>query len=130
MALSAGDKLGPYEILAPIGAVCWRLSFVRSTTIACLAILAAMPATAQTNSKPWTGVLRDDHRRPIAVASVRVESGGHRATAVTASDGSFSFGALAPAAYTVSVEYQGTTATFPQPVQLPRDASAVLELSA
>ena len=103
---------------------------IRSTTIACLAILASLPASAQTNGKPWSGVLRDDHRRPIAGASVRVESGGHRATVVTASDGSFSFAALAPAAYTVSVEYQGTTATFPQPVQLPRDASAVLELSA
>ena len=98
--------------------------------IASLAILASLPATAQTTGKPWSGVLRDDHRRPIAGASVRVESGGHRATVLTTSDGSFSFAALAPAAYTVSVEYQGTTATCPQPVQLPRDASAVLELSA
>jgi hypothetical protein len=103
---------------------------IRSTTIACLAVLASAPAAAQLNGKPWSGVLRDDHRRPLAGASVRVESRGHRATVVTASDGSFSLAALAPAAYTVSVEYQGTTATCPQPVQLPRDASAVLELSA
>ena len=73
--------------------------------------------------------MRDDHRRPIAGASVRIESGGHRATVVTAGDGSFSFAALAPTAYMVSVEYQGTTATCPQSVQLPREASAVLELS-
>ena len=122
-----GYGLRPFRLTTWI---CWSVTPIRSTTIACLAILASLPATAQPNGKPWSGVLRDDHRRPIAGASVRVESGGHQATVVTASDGSFSFAALAPAAYTVSVEYQGTTATFPQPVQLPRDASAVLELSA
>jgi hypothetical protein len=106
------------------------LTPVRSTTIACLAILASLPATAQTNGKPWSGVLRDDHRRPIAGASVRVESVGHVENITTGNDGSFSFAALAAAAYTVTVEYQGVTAVCAQPVQLPRDANAVLDLSA
>ncbi|MGO4885294.1 MAG: TonB-dependent receptor domain-containing protein [Bryobacteraceae bacterium] len=106
------------------------MAFLNSSAIACIAFLACAPAAAQSNGKPWTGVLRDDHRRPIAGAVVRVESGGAHATAITASDGAFTFAALVPAAYSVSVEYHGLTAACPQPVALPRDSGAVLELSA
>ena len=102
----------------------------RPSAIACLAILGCLPVAAQTKTNSWAGILRDDHRRPIAGATVRVESAAHRETAVTANDGSFSFPSLVPAEYKVSVEYQGTAATRPQPLQLPREASAVLEFSA
>ena len=61
---------------------------------------------------------------------VRVESGGHRDTATTAKDGSFTFAVLAPAEYSIAVEYQGVTATCAQAVQLPRETGAILELSA
>jgi hypothetical protein len=98
--------------------------------VAVVVVWFALGLNAQQAQGPWSGILRDDQRKPIAGASVRVEGGGHRETAVTGSDGSFSFPALAHAAYTVSVEFQGKTAASPQPVQLPRDVSAVLELSA
>jgi hypothetical protein len=98
---------------------------------AAIAILsgAIIPA-AQPDAKPWSGILRDDRRQPIEGATVRLESGGHHETATTAQDGSFAFAALAPASYSIAVAYQGVTATCPQPVQLPRDSAAVLELSA
>jgi len=78
----------------------------------------------------WPGSLRDSRQQPLAGATVRVESGAHRQSATTAADGTFSFPALDPGAYTVSVEYKGATATCAQPIQLPRDASTVFELSA
>ncbi|MGA3075962.1 MAG: carboxypeptidase-like regulatory domain-containing protein, partial [Bryobacteraceae bacterium] len=86
---------------------------------AAIAILsgAIIPA-AQPDAKPWSGILRDDRRQPIAGATVRLESGGHHETATTAQDGSFAFAALAPASYSIAVAYQGVTAACPQPVQL------------
>ncbi len=50
-------------------------------------------------------------------------------TATTGKDGTFTFPALTPAEYNVSVEYRGVTATMALPVQLPRDTGTVLELS-
>jgi len=98
---------------------------------AAIAILSrAIIPGAQPDAKPWSGILRDDRRQPIAGATVRLESGGHHETATTAQDGSFAFAALAPASYSIAVAYQGVTAACPQPVQLPRDSAAVLELSA
>src|ERR1022692_1921178 len=99
--------------------------------IAGLAILScALAPAAPPEAKPWTGILRDDHRQPIAGAVVRLQSGGRHETATTAKDGTFAFAALAPAEYFLAVEYQGVTATCPHPVQLPRDSGATLELSA
>jgi hypothetical protein len=100
------------------------------TAIAGIVLLAGASATAQSELKPWTGLLRDDHRQPISGAVVRLESGGRRETATTAKDGTFTFAALAPGEYTVAVEYQGVAAVSPQKVQLPRDSGAILELSA
>jgi hypothetical protein len=98
--------------------------------IAGLAILLCASASAQTAGRSWSGILRDDHRQPIAGAIVRLTSGSHRETAPTAKDGSFTFPAIPLADYILSVEYQGVTTTCPQPVQLPRDSGAVLELTA
>jgi hypothetical protein len=95
-----------------------------------IALLSCALAAAQPDAKPWTGILRDDHRQPIAGAVVRLESGGRHETATTAQDGTFAFAALPPAEYSIAVEYHGLTAACPQPVQLPRNSAAVLELSA
>jgi len=93
--------------------------------VACASAPAAPP-----DAKPQTGILRDDRRQPIAGAVVRLESAGRRETAITAKDGAFTFAALTPAEYSIAVEYHGVTAACPQPVHLPRDSAAVLELSA
>src|ERR1039458_8629207 len=74
--------------------------------IAGLAILScALAPAAPPEAKPWTGILRDDHRQPIAGAVVRLQSGGRHETATTAKDGTFAFAALAPAEYFLAVEY-------------------------
>src|ERR1035441_4362334 len=99
--------------------------------IAGLAILScALAPAAPPEAKPWTGILRDDHRQPIAGAVVRLQSGGRHETATTAKDGTFAFAALAPAEYFLAVEYQGVTATCPHPVQLPRHSGATRDLPA
>jgi hypothetical protein len=93
-------------------------------------LTCALSQAAQPDSRPWNGILRDDRRQPIAGATVRLESATRRESAVTATDGAFSFAALPPAQYTIAVAYRGVTAACQQPVQLPRAAPAVLELSA
>ena len=102
-----------------------QLAGIAGIGLLCVALAAAPP-----EGKPWTGLLRDGHRQPIAGAVVRLESSGHRDTATTTKDGSFAFAALAPAEYSIAVEYQGVTASCPQRVQLPRESAAVLELAA
>ena len=57
-------------------------------------------------------------------------SASHRETATTAKDGTFTFASLPSAEYSIAVAYHGLTVACPQPVQLPRDSAAVLELSA
>ncbi|MGA2579641.1 MAG: carboxypeptidase-like regulatory domain-containing protein, partial [Bryobacteraceae bacterium] len=98
--------------------------------IVAVALLASASPAAPPDAKPWTGVLRDGQRQPIAGATVRLLSANLDETTTTAKDGAFTFAALPPAEYSIAVEYHGITATCPQPVQLPRDTAAVLELSA
>ena len=95
-----------------------------------LAAVAVIFSGAIAAAQPFAGILRDARHQPIAGAVVRLESSGHQQTATTASDGSFLFAALPPAAYSVAVEYQSITATLPQPVQLPRKPGLALELAA
>jgi hypothetical protein len=98
--------------------------------IAVFALLSSVFRAAVPDAKPWSGILRDDHRQPIVGAVVRLRSTGHTEATTTADDGAFTFAALPPAEYSIVVEYHGVTATSPQPVQLPRDAETILELSA
>ena len=98
--------------------------------IAVFALLSSVFRAAVPDAKPWSGILRDDHRQPIVGAVVRLRSTGHTEATTTADDGAFTFAALPPAEYSIVVEYHGVTATSPQPMQLPRDAETILELSA
>lgn len=99
--------------------------------MAAIAVLACTQAlTQQPAGKPWHGVLRDSHRAPAAGAVVRLESGAVREAATTAKNGEFAFAAVAPGQYSITVEYRGIQATSAQPVKLPRDAAALLEISA
>lgn len=99
--------------------------------MAVIAIAASTFAAAQQHdTKAWSGVLVDAHRAPIAGAVVRLQSGARQEAATTAKDGAFGFETLPPGEYSVAVEHQGVTASYPRPLQLPRDTSAVFELSA
>jgi hypothetical protein len=98
--------------------------------IGAIVLLFCAAAAAAPETHPFTGILRDDRRQPIAGATMRLESANHRETAITAKDGAFTFAAPPPAEYSVSIVYQGVIAAYPQPVQLPRDSPAIFELSA
>jgi hypothetical protein len=106
------------------------LSRPLAAAVAIALLICTVAPAAPPDAKPWTGLLRDDHRQPIAGAVVRLESATGHKTATTAKDGTFAFSALTPADYSIAVEYQGVTTAYPQPVQMPRDTAAILELSA
>ncbi len=97
--------------------------------VAIVAIAFAGSAAQQPVARPWTGIVRDSHHRPVAGAILRLESAGHQLTATTAEDGAFTFPSLAPADYTLAVEFPGVKAALPRPVSLPREAAAILDVS-
>ena len=81
------------------------------------------------DAKSWTGILRDAGGNAIAGASVELQANQAALTEKTGSDGRFTFAAVSPGEYTVSVEYQGKTATAPNKIQLP-GAETALQLTA
>ncbi len=62
----------------------------------------------------------------MAGASVRLQSDSILETARTAADGRFTFPALIPGAYSISVEYRGRTATYIPKIELPSASSDVV----
>ena len=92
-----------------------------------LAMIAACGlAAAQSGGCQWTGVLRDAHGAPVADATVHVQSGSTRAGAHTSPDGRFTFAALAPGAYSVTAEHNGSSAAATLPFKLAGDCPAVV----
>ena len=82
------------------------------------------------DTKPWTGILRDSAGNAIAGAVVRLQSGNSNAATKTESTGRFTFPAVAAGEYSISVEYNHTTAMYSRKVQLPSTGlEAVLQLS-
>ena len=104
----------------------------RIAAIAIIMLAASTWAPCQApDTRPWAGTLSDSAGKPLAGAVVRLRLGNALATATTAQDGQFSFAAIAPGGYSVSVEYQKKTATYIRPVQLPGvGLKAALQLSA
>ena len=94
-----------------------------------LAACALAPAQPQ-NTKPWTGILRDTAGKPIAGAEVHLQSGKATSSTKTEPTGRFTFPAVTPGEYSISVEHNGTTAIYSRKVQLPAAGlDAVLQLS-
>lgn len=95
------------------------------------ALAACVAATGQSpETKPWSGTLRDRAGKPIAGAVLRLQAEPTRLTAKTTPDGRFTFPAIAPGEYSISVEYQSKTATYARKLQFPGTASEpVFELS-
>ena len=97
--------------------------------ITALAVGALAPGQT-TDTKPWTGILYDGAGNAIAGAAVHLRLGDALATAKTASDGRFTFSTLTAGDYSLSVEYQGKTATYIHNIPLPgAGLNAVLKLS-
>jgi hypothetical protein len=99
--------------------------------MAAIALLTCAQSTAQqSTAKPWTGIVRDSDHHPAAGAAITLASGTERHTATTDKDGAFTFPTLAPGDYAIAVDYKGVIVAIPQPVHLPSDVPAILEISA
>jgi Carboxypeptidase regulatory-like domain/TonB dependent receptor len=108
------------------------LVFVQQlAAVAIIAIAVCALAPGQTpDTRPWTGTLYDGAGNTIAEAVVRLGSGDALATAKTARDGRFTFPSLTAGEYSISVEYQGKTATYIRKIGLPgAGLKAALQLS-
>jgi hypothetical protein len=89
-------------------------------------ILLATVLAAQQNSGTLRGVLTDASGAVIPAATVSLTSGNTRKTATTQTDGSYTFVGLAPAEYTIKVEFPGFE-TFEKPVTV--DAGRSVQFS-
>jgi hypothetical protein len=90
-----------------------------------LFLLATAGWAQQAAQTAWQGVLRDAAGAPLADARVRLAGGGAQAEAVTGADGHFHLAALPPGHYRLTVEADGRTVAYAQPVELTPAAPAV-----
>jgi hypothetical protein len=87
-------------------------------------------ALGQPQATTWTGRVCDSSGKPIAGAVVRLESERGTFRAISGTDGGFTFPALGPGEYAISVENNHTIAAAGHKMQLPGAFSnAVLQLS-
>src|SRR5450759_2834218 len=92
--------------------------------------LFAISLSAQNREAPWLGVLRNDAGAPVAEATIRLSAGAVHLSATTGRDGRFSFPAVAPGDYSISVELRGATTTYPARTQLPDNRAAAMVIGA
>jgi len=97
----------------------------------CAVAATAIGAGEPGDQRPWTAVLYDVRGAAVAGATVRIQQGGRRAEAHTAADGRFTFEAVRPGEYLVTVEWNGKTAASARAIHLPAEAGwPVLEWTA
>ena len=72
-----------------------------------LVLLSGFALMGQTPSSGWQGVLRDERAQPINGATVLLEFGQEHLNATTVADGSFSFSAVPPRSYSLSIAIKG-----------------------
>jgi hypothetical protein len=90
-------------------------------------VLLAVAAWAQPAEQPvWQGVLRNAGGAPIAGAKIRLAANGAQAGAVTGTDGQFKLTALPLGSYRLTLEADGRTIDYPQPIDLATATPAVL----
>ena len=90
-------------------------------------LISPSGAWAQATVQPsWQGVLRNPAGAPIPAARVRLASAAAKAEAVTGADGRFRFSALPAGQYRLSVESNGRSFDYAQPIDLDASAPAVV----
>lgn len=99
--------------------------------VAIVAWLATSAALCQQQPQAaWDGVLRSSAGAPVAGAKVELAGNGARAEGVTGIDGHFRLTTLPTGSYRLTVEANGSTTQYPQPIELePAGPSAVITLS-
>ncbi len=95
--------------------------------------LLATPPAKPSPALSWTGILRDKSGKPVAhaVINLRAKLGDGRFSAKTSVGGAFSFEAIAPGSYEVTVTLAGNTYTAANPVTMEagKTFTAGLEIS-
>jgi hypothetical protein len=94
-------------------------------------LLFCVPIVAQSPiPSAWQGTLRDASGAPIAGAKIRLSADGKTAEAVTAADGQFRLQPLPVGPYRLTIEVNGRTLQYAQPIDLaPGMPLAGIELS-
>jgi hypothetical protein len=88
--------------------------------------LLGLVASAQQPAQPvWQGTLRNAGGAPISGATVRLSSSAAQAEAATAADGQFQLAPLAPGSYRLTVQADGRSTDYAQPIELVPAAPAV-----
>ena len=109
--------------------VSWVLFHIRFRALIAIVLAACLPAAPQ-DTKPWSGILRDSAGAAIPSATVNLKSGTALSTAKTDTSGRFTFPAVTPGEYSISVEHNGTTALYAKKSNLPGTGlETVLQLS-
>ena len=91
-----------------------------------LALLIAIPLSAQQSQVIWRGVLHDANGAPIASARMELRSSKQSAHETTRKDGSFQFRPMPAGQYRLFVESSGKTIEGAQPVDLASSAQAAV----
>lgn len=99
--------------------------------LAIVAWLATSAALCQQQLQvAWEGVLRSSAGAPVAGAKIALAGSAARAEGVTGTDGHFRLTTLPAGSYRLTVEANGSTTQYPQPIELePAGPSAVITLS-
>ena len=108
------------------------LSNSRALALLCtLLFLTSAVLTSQTPAATWQGILEDERAQPIPDATVLLELGTTQLKAVTAADGTYSFTAVPPDTYSLSLQIKGQLFHSLAVIKLPSTASkATLTLKA
>lgn len=85
----------------------------------CCLCFAVQAWSQQPAHSSWSGVLRNPSGNPVAGASVELFAGGDKVKSITKSDGGFDFTSLPAGHYRLSVEVNGHSVTYPQPIDIP-----------
>lgn len=85
-----------------------RVTGHRAWALVCsLILVTGVALMGQTPLAAWHGVLQDERAQPIKGATVVLEAGKEQLKATTSADGSYSFSAVPPSGYNLSVDRKG-----------------------
>jgi hypothetical protein len=116
------------KIAANIALLDTKLFLFRVSLLAALVLLSAPFVFAQSAAPAlpvWQGHLHNTAGAPIANAKIHLAGAGQSATAETAEDGAFHVGPLAAGTYRLTIQANGRTTEYAQPIDLVSGGSPV-----